>query len=33
MNWVEKSRATVIVKKICGLLILIAALYLIYTAV
>ncbi len=33
MNWNEKSRATVITKKICGLLVFIAGLYLIYTAV
>ncbi len=33
MNWNEKSRATIIVKKICGVLISLAGLYLIYTAV
>lgn len=33
MNWNEKSRGAVIVKKICGVLILIAGLYLVYTAV
>jgi cytochrome c-type biogenesis protein len=33
MNWNEKSKGTVIVKKICGVLVLIAGLYLIYTAV
>jgi cytochrome c-type biogenesis protein len=32
MNWNEKSRGTVIVKKICGVLVLIAGLYLIYIA-
>jgi cytochrome c-type biogenesis protein len=32
MNWNEKSRGTLIVKKICGILILIAGLYLIYIA-
>jgi len=33
MNWNEKSRGTSILKKICGVLVLIAGLYLIYTAV
>jgi cytochrome c-type biogenesis protein len=32
MNWNEKSRGTMIVKKICGILILTAGLYLIYIA-
>jgi cytochrome c-type biogenesis protein len=32
MNWNEKSRGTVIVKKTCGILVLIAGLYLIYIA-
>ncbi len=32
MNWNEKSKGTVIVKKICGILVLIAGLYLIYIA-
>jgi cytochrome c-type biogenesis protein len=30
MNGSEKSRGTIIVKKICGILVLIAGLYLIY---
>jgi len=30
MNWNEKSRATVIIKKICGLLIILAGLYLLF---
>ena len=33
MNWNEKSTVTIIIKKICGALVLIAGLYLIYTAV
>jgi len=33
MNWNEKSRGAVIVKKICGILIIISGLYLIYIAV
>ncbi len=33
MNWNQKSKATIIIKKICGILVLIAGLYLIYTAV
>lgn len=33
MNWNEKSRGAIIVKKICGVLILIAGLYLVYTTV
>ena len=32
MNWNEKSRAIVIIKKTCGVLVLIAVLHLIYTA-
>lgn len=32
MNWNEKSKGAVILKKICGVLVLIAGLYLIYTA-
>jgi cytochrome c-type biogenesis protein len=32
MNWNEKSKGTVIVKKICGVLVLIAGLYLMYIA-
>jgi cytochrome c-type biogenesis protein len=33
MNWNEKSRGAIIIKKICGVLVLIAGLYLIYTAI
>ena len=32
MNWNEKSKGTLIIKKICGVLILVAGLYLIYIA-
>ncbi len=32
MNWNEKSRGTIIVKKTCGVLVLLGGLYLIYTA-
>jgi cytochrome c-type biogenesis protein len=32
MNWNEKSKRTIIVKKTCGVLVLLAGLYLIYTA-
>jgi cytochrome c-type biogenesis protein len=32
MNWSEKSKGTVILKKICGVLILLGGLYLIFTA-
>ena len=32
MNWNERSKGAVILKKVCGILILIAGLYLIYTA-
>jgi len=32
MNWNEKSKGTIIVKKICGVLVLFAGAYLIYTA-
>lgn len=32
MNWNEKSKATIIIKKICGTLVLLAGIYLIYTA-
>ena len=32
MNWNEKSRGSLIVKKICGILVLLGGLYLIYTA-
>ncbi len=32
MNWNQKSRATALLKKICALLVILAALYLIYTA-
>jgi len=32
MNWNEKSKGAIIVKKMCGVLILLAGLYLIYTA-
>jgi len=32
MNWNEKSRGALILKKICGVLVLLAGLYLIYTA-
>ncbi len=32
MNWNEKSRGTVILKKICGVLVLLGGVYLIYTA-
>ncbi len=33
MNWNEKSRGAVIVKKICGVLVLMSGLYLVYTTV
>jgi cytochrome c-type biogenesis protein len=32
MNWNEKSKGAIIVKKTCGVLVLLAGLYLIYTA-
>ncbi|MDY7010823.1 MAG: cytochrome c biogenesis protein CcdA, partial [Planctomycetota bacterium] len=32
LNWNEKSRGTIIVKKICGVLVLLGGIYLIYTA-
>jgi cytochrome c-type biogenesis protein len=32
MNWNEKSRGAVILKKICGVLVLFGGIYLIYTA-
>lgn len=32
MNWNEKSRGTVIIKRICGVLVLLGGVYLIYTA-
>jgi cytochrome c-type biogenesis protein len=32
MNWNEKSRSTIIIKKICGVLVLLGGIYLIYTA-
>jgi len=32
MNWTEKSKGSIILKKICGLLVLLGGLYLIYTA-
>jgi len=32
MNWNEKSKGAVIVKKICGVLVLLGGLYLIYVA-
>ena len=32
LNWNEKSRGTVIVKKVCGVLVLLGGVYLIYTA-
>lgn len=32
LNWNEKSKGTILLKKICGILILLAGLYLIYTA-
>jgi cytochrome c-type biogenesis protein len=32
MNWTEKSKGSIIVKKVCGLLVLLGGLYLIYTA-
>jgi cytochrome c-type biogenesis protein len=33
MNWNEKSKGAVILKKICGVLVLLGGLYLIYTTV
>jgi len=32
MNWNEKSKCAVIVKKVCGVLVLLGGLYLIYIA-
>ncbi|MBN1805104.1 MAG: hypothetical protein JW837_07625, partial [Sedimentisphaerales bacterium] len=32
MNWTEKSKGAVIVKKICGVLVLLGGIWLIYTA-
>ena len=32
MDWNERSKGAVIVKKVCGVLVLVAGLYLIYTA-
>jgi cytochrome c-type biogenesis protein len=32
LNWNEKSKGAVIVKKVCGVLVLLAGLYLIYKA-
>jgi cytochrome c-type biogenesis protein len=32
MNWNEKSRGTVILKRACGILVIIAGLYMIYIA-
>ena len=32
LNWTEKSKGTIVVKRICGLLVLLAGLYLIYKA-
>ncbi|MBN1764613.1 MAG: hypothetical protein JW860_05095 [Sedimentisphaerales bacterium] len=32
MNWNEKSRGTIIIKRICGLLVILGGLYLIYIA-
>jgi len=32
MNWNEKSRATIIIKGICGVLVILGGLYLIYIA-
>jgi cytochrome c-type biogenesis protein len=32
MNWNEKSKGAVIVKKICGVLVLLGGVYLVYTA-
>ncbi|MFH1609667.1 MAG: cytochrome C biogenesis protein, partial [Candidatus Bipolaricaulota bacterium] len=32
LNWTEKSRGTVIVKRVCGVLVILGGLYLIYAA-
>ena len=32
MNWNEKSKGAVILKKVCGILVLLGGLYLIFTA-